>query len=110
MPVKKTRKLEPTTPRSVSWVKQFKKDFKTAHSHRKADLKSLITAMTMIEQRQPLPVGLQDHPLTGRYPQKSGDTDCRECHVGNDWLLIYRFPDDDSVEFVRTGTHSELFG
>ncbi|MFN7857787.1 MAG: type II toxin-antitoxin system YafQ family toxin, partial [Acidovorax sp.] len=32
------------------------------------------------------------------------------CHVGGDFLLIYRLPDDASVIFARAGTHSELFG
>jgi mRNA interferase YafQ len=32
----------------------------------------------------------------------------RECHVGGDFLLIYRL-DDDKIVFVRAGTHAELF-
>ncbi len=97
-------------PRSVSWVKQFKKDYKAAAKKAKADLAALRTVMQMIEHRETLPPEFRDHPLTGRYPRREGDTNCRECHVGNDWLLIYRFPDDGTVEFVRTGTHSDLFG
>lgn len=36
----------------------------------------------------------------------------RECHIGGDFLLIYRLDDSakqDIVIFVRTGTHAELF-
>jgi mRNA interferase YafQ len=33
----------------------------------------------------------------------------REAHIGGDFLLVYD-ADDDFVEFVRLGTHSELFG
>jgi addiction module RelE/StbE family toxin len=50
-----------------------------------------------------------DHPLNGRYPKPKGFTDCRECHVCNDRLLVYRFPDDYNVHFIATGTHSDLF-
>lgn len=66
--------------------------------------------METIERRETLDPKYCDHSLRGRYPdQKGGNTDCRECHVCNDWLLIYRFPDDESVDFIRTGTHSEMF-
>lgn len=43
------------------------------------------------------------HPLKGEYQ------DCMECHLGGDWLLIWRVSDDEIV-FVRTGTHEDLFG
>lgn len=66
--------------------------------------------MQKIVSREPLDASLLDHALRGKYPRgKDGKTDCRECHTSNDWLLVYRLPDDDSVIFVRTGTHSELF-
>ena len=34
--------------------------------------------------------------------------DHRECHIGGDFLLIYQI-DDNAINFVRSGTHSELF-
>jgi len=36
----------------------------------------------------------------------------RECHIGGDFLLIYRLEDEGKYEriyFTRIGTHSELF-
>ena len=50
------------------------------------------------------PLGPQwlDHPLKGDW------ADHRECHIGGDFLLIYK-TDGDAIIFVRTGTHSELF-
>jgi len=36
----------------------------------------------------------------------------RECHVGGDFLLIYRLDDlkdNGTVVFVRTGSHADLF-
>lgn len=47
-----------------------------------------------------------DHPLTGDWLGH------RECHVGGDFLLIYRLDDSGKtglIVFVRSGTHSELF-
>ena len=96
--------------RTVRNTGQFKSDLKGAQSHRKCDWDSLVLTMRMIVERKPFELALLDHALRGRYPGgRDGNTDCRECHTSNDWLLVYRFPDDDSVIFVRTGTHSELF-
>ena len=53
----------------------------------------------------PLGAEWKDHALKGR--EWEG---CRECHVGGDFLLIYEIRQDGSVVFVRTGSHSELFG
>ncbi|MCP4415497.1 MAG: type II toxin-antitoxin system YafQ family toxin, partial [Chloroflexi bacterium] len=34
----------------------------------------------------------------------------RECHIEPDWLLIYRLNEiEKEIEFVRMGTHSDLF-
>ena len=33
-----------------------------------------------------------------------------ECHVGNDFLLIWVDEQRDIIELVRLGSHSELFG
>jgi mRNA interferase YafQ len=99
-----------TPRRAVSITSAFKKDLKVARSHKKCDLAALRSVMERLERDVALEPKHRDHRLTGRYPdRKGGETDCRECHVGNDWL-IYRFPDAASVQFIRTGTHSELFG
>ncbi|MXY96960.1 MAG: type II toxin-antitoxin system mRNA interferase toxin, RelE/StbE family [Gemmatimonadetes bacterium] len=37
----------------------------------------------------------------------------RECHIGGDFLLVYQVDDapkpGGSINFVRAGTHAELF-
>jgi mRNA interferase YafQ len=96
--------------RVVRHTSQFKADLKVAIKHRKCDVGKLQAAMRALEARVPLEPELRDHKLQGRYPnRKGGETDCRECHTSNDWLLVYRLPDDDEVIFIRTGTHSDLF-
>jgi mRNA interferase YafQ len=50
----------------------------------------------------PLPRWNFDHPLSGEW------NDHRDCHIRPDLVLIYRKPDDDSLELVRLGSHSEL--
>lgn len=47
-----------------------------------------------------------DHALTGVWGGY------RECHIGGDFLLIYKLNDSGKsgfIVFVRAGTHSELF-
>ena len=43
-----------------------------------------------------------DHPLSGEW------SDHRDCHIKPDLILIYRKPDDDHLDLVRLGSHSEL--
>ena len=61
----------------------------------------------LIENTGTLPAEYVDHPLQGEW------SDHRDCHIRGDWLLIYRInklDDGEEIIFVRTGTHSELFG
>ncbi len=44
----------------------------------------------------------RDHPLKGNYKG------CRDCHVEPDWILIYRIY-GNQIQFLRTGSHSDLF-
>ena len=96
--------------REIRFTKAFKKDLARASSHKKCDLAELKKVIRELVSRATLDKKYLDHPLQGRYPEhRNGTTDCRECHVCNDWLLVYRFPDDESVDLIRTGTHSDLF-
>lgn len=67
------------------------------------DPTTLRDVMTRLIAGQALEPSRRPHPLKGEY------ADCMECHLGGDWLLIWRQTDDEIV-FVRTGTHEELFG
>jgi mRNA interferase YafQ len=44
----------------------------------------------------------KDHPLKGEW------VGYRECHLADDWLLVYRVRGEDII-FARTGTHTDLF-
>jgi mRNA interferase YafQ len=35
-------------------------------------------------------------------------SDHRDCHIKPDLVLIYRLPDDETLQLVRLGSHSEL--
>lgn len=64
--------------------------------------------LLLIANDAPLGPEWRDHPLKGNW------NGYRECHVGGDFLLIYRLDEtagkSGMIVFVRTGTHSDLFG
>jgi len=69
-------------------------------------MNELRKVMMMLIGKEPLGPEWKDHALVGEW---SGH---RDCHIGGDFLLIYKLDDDGktgTVVFVRAGTHSELF-
>jgi len=67
------------------------------------DMTRLKEAMLLlIAGDAPLGSEWRDHPLKGDW------SDHRECHIGGDFLLIYQL-DGERLNFVRAGTHADLF-
>jgi len=90
-------------PRRSDYTKDFQKDWRGLQ-HSGINLASLKEAMTLlIANEGPLAPEWRDHALHGKF------TEHRECHAGGDLLLVYKLPDDESILFVRAGTHSTLF-
>lgn len=90
------RRIEPTT--------QFRRDDKreAKGQHRAtldADLKPVVEALANDLALEPRHRG---HPLVGEWK------DHRDCHVRPDLVLIYRKPDDSTLQLVRLGSHAEL--
>ena len=84
--------------------KSFKKDIKKAQRQKK-DLEKLNHIMLTILSEQSLDPIYHDHPLGGDWKGY------RDCHVTNDWVLIYKISrDDQAVLFARIASHAELFG
>lgn len=91
-------------PRSADYAKAFRKDWARLSASGRYDMPQLKEAMMLlIANDRPLGPEWLDHPLKGEW------ADHRECHIGGDFLLIYKVEGSDIV-FVRTGSHSELFG
>ena len=89
--------------RTPVYATQFKKDYKLCQK-RGYSMQKLIDVMTDLENEIPMPPQRKEHPLQGDY---AGSL---ECHVENDWLLVYEIDDEiKEVYFARTGTHSDLF-
>jgi len=87
--------------REAIFRKQFRKDLERIRRTGR-DTTRLLEIIELLINSQPLPPNSRDHQLTGNLK------DCRECHLGGDWLLIYLLS-ADSVTFTRTGSDSELF-
>ena len=82
---------------------QFKKDLRLAKK-RGLDINKLSKAVNTLASNKKLEKKYHDHVLTGNL---SG---FRECHIDNDWLLVYRIDREELILLLfRTGTHSDIF-
>ncbi|MBF0268983.1 MAG: type II toxin-antitoxin system YafQ family toxin [Alphaproteobacteria bacterium] len=82
----------------------FKRDYKREQKgrHRKTLDSDLLEIVGLLVSDVPPPAQFRDHALIGEWK------DCRDCHIHPDLVLIYRKPDDQTLELVRLGSHSEL--
>ena len=88
-------KIEPTN--------KFKKDLKLCKS-RGYDIELIRTVIKKLSNGEKLEDKYKDHDFKGNW---SG---YRECHVLPDWLLVYKYNNNDLILFLtRTGSHSDLF-
>jgi mRNA interferase YafQ len=90
--------------RIVKYTSRFKRDYrreKSGQLGKKLD-RILMDVVDLLAADKTLPRRNFDHPLTGEW------SDHRDCHIRPDLVLIYRKPDDTSLELVRLGSHSEL--
>lgn len=80
---------------------KFEKDVKLALKGH-CNLKKLYYVMIELVNERKLDNRCCDHALKGNYYLH------RECYIEPDWLLIYAI-EHETIKFVRTGTHSDLF-
>lgn len=67
-------------------------------------MKLLDKVITMLQNDIPLEEKYRDHELKGKYQG------FKECHIQQDWLLIYLKENDVlTLTLVDTGTHADLF-
>jgi mRNA interferase YafQ len=62
----------------------------------------LMQVVNLLATNTPLAQRNFDHPLLGEW------SDHRDCQIRPDLVLIYRKPDNHSLELVRRGSHSAL--
>lgn len=86
-------------------TKQFKKDFKTCVK-RGLNIDEFRIVLNLLQEGAVLPEKYLDHPLRPTREYKN----CRELHKEPDWLLIYKYSNENVILYlVRTGTHADLF-
>lgn len=90
--------------RRIERTSQFKRDYKreSRGRHRSGLDEVLLRFVEWLATDARLPDRARDHALSGEWK------DFRDCHVKPDLVLIYRKPDDETLQLVRLGTHSEL--
>jgi len=82
------------------FTSQFKKDLRLMEK-RHYDMAEVYNILIKIIWEEPLPDFCREHGLHGDLEGFA------ECHVKNDWVLMYYFC-EEGVVFSRTGTHSDL--
>lgn len=89
------KKLKPSS--------QYKKDYKRFRNNPRK-VEELNKILIKLANEEPIPDKYNPHMLVGTYKGYM------ECHVENDFLLIWFDPETDQIDLVRLGSHSELFG
>lgn len=81
---------------------QFKKDLK-AVKFDEHKLDELQKVLEHLGHTGAVPAEYLPHSLKGRYKN------CIECHIEDDFLLIWKDPEQNVIRLVRLGTHTKLF-
>jgi mRNA interferase YafQ len=88
--------------KSLHYSTKAKKDLKRYRNNLEL-MQALYAVLDLIVKGREIPSIFKPHKLFGNYK------DCMECHVENDFLLIWIDNEADAIEIVRIGTHSEIF-
>ena len=89
---------------TIKYTTRMRKDIQRVQRRGK-DIKKLFAVLEMLKTGDPLPEKYRDHQLKGDLE------DLRECHIENNWLLVYRINEGELVLLATaTGTHADIFG
>lgn len=85
----------------IIYTNKVIKDIKLAQK-RGLKLDKFKNVISLLSEEKELPPKCRPHILSGEW------SNCWECHIESDWLLIYKFVGDE-IHLIRTGTHSDFF-
>lgn len=92
------------TKYSIAYTSKFKKQFKKVLKQGK-DENKFIEVLAVLADGGSLEVKYRDHSLIDNKYFKN----CRECHIEPDWLLVYKYSNNELILFlIETGSHSEI--
>ena len=86
----------------IVYSSRFKKDLKR-YQNQPSRITALKTVLKQLRKKGSVAASYKPHMLTGNYK------DCMECHVQNDFLLIWIDEAQHQIKLVRLGSHSDLF-
>ncbi|MCB9983892.1 MAG: type II toxin-antitoxin system YafQ family toxin [Rhodospirillales bacterium] len=82
---------------------QFRRDAKRCKKRNKPQ-KKFEDIHELLISGIPLPPKNKDHALAGNWAGH------HECHIEPDWLLIYRINEEEkTIEYIRMGSHADMF-
>lgn len=89
----------------IETTTQFRKNYKKIRKQGK-NVNKLIEVLETLANGEELAAKYKNHKLIDDNIFK----DCYECHISPDWLLIYKYKNDNLVLMLfATGSHSDLF-
>jgi mRNA interferase YafQ len=87
---------------AIETSSQFRRDLKKSIKQGRST-EVLEKIMKKLARGKALAQKYKDHPLHSNWKGY------RDCHVENDWVLIYLI-ESTTIRFERIGSHSEIFG
>lgn len=92
------------TKYEIAYTSKFKKQFKKVLKQGK-DENKLVEVLKVLANGNSLDSKYIDHSLADNKYFKN----CRECHIEPDWLLVYKYSNNELILFlVETGSHSQI--
>lgn len=88
--------------KELKQTSRFKKDLKRIQNNTRR-IENVKRVLKLLQDEIPLPPQYRMHTLTGNYEG------CWECHVENDYLLIWIDEEENVIKLLRLGSHFELF-
>lgn len=90
----------------VKTTSRFNKELKKVAKQQGKNINKLIEVVEILANGLELDSKYRNHKLINDKIFK----DCNECHITPDWLLIYKYQDNELILLLfATGSHSELF-
>ncbi|MDD4901503.1 MAG: type II toxin-antitoxin system YafQ family toxin [Patescibacteria group bacterium] len=90
---------------TAKYSRHFKKDFRAAVKADPSVTNELRAILDILLSGRSLPPPYRPHKLFGEF------SECSECHLRPDLLLVYKINKDELWLFLlRLGSHSRIFG